>query len=112
LAARDATLSFVLSHLLPDQPLLPWRRPAAIATHLHLNSGAPLYIRYSKDSVNAFGGWKQGCGLDSSARAAELMTALRSLARPSCALFHDEQLAGALVPQASHRFTVSAFKIN
>jgi GNAT superfamily N-acetyltransferase len=112
LAAGDATISFVLSNLLPDRPLLPWRRPAATASCMPLGSGAPLYIRYSKDSVTAFGGWRQSRALDSSARAAELTAALQSLARPSCGVFHDEELTAALAPRAHQAFTVSAFKIS
>lgn len=111
LAVGDATLSFVLSHLMPDQPLLPWRQPAARAACIQLHSGAPLYMRCSTDSVNAFAGWKQSSTLDATARAVELTAALQSLARPSCTVFHDEELAATLAPQASQRFTVSAFKI-
>jgi Sortase and related acyltransferases len=111
LAARDATLSFVLSHLMPDQPLLPWRRPATRAACVPMQSGAPLYVRCSTDSINAFAGWKQGSALDSTARTAELMAALQSLARPNCAVFHDEQLAQTLAPHTSQRFTVSAVAI-
>jgi len=39
------------------------------------------------------------------------MAALQSLARPNCAVFHDEQLAQTLAPHTSQRFTVSAVAI-
>ena len=111
LAAGDATLSFVLSHLMPDRPLLPWRRPAARTVCVPMQSGAPLYVRCSPDSINAFAGWKQGGALAPSSRTAELVAALQPLARPNCAVFHDEQLAETLAPHASQRFTVSAVAI-
>lgn len=112
LAVGNPALSFVLGHLMPDQPLLPWRRPARRSICIRLqSSGAPLYIRCSTDSVDAFAGWKPGHALEPTARASELMTALRSLARPSCTIFHDEELSAALAAHASHRFTVSAFEI-